>query len=50
MPENFNPFCAYLQHPDGTIFQVLNEAGDEWDEAATFAAYNDYVLIHGTGR
>jgi hypothetical protein len=31
---------AHLTHPDGTKFQVLNEDGTDWDEAATYAAYN----------
>lgn len=39
----FNESIAYVQHPDGTKIQVLNEAGDDWDEVATQAAYNDYV-------
>ncbi len=30
---------AHLTAPDGTVFQVLNEAGDDWDEAATQAEY-----------
>lgn len=31
---------AYLTAPDGTRYQVLTEAGDAWDEAATKAAYD----------
>ena len=31
---------AHLIAPDGTVFQVLNEAGDDWDEAATHAEYD----------
>lgn len=42
MPENFRPDIAYLTHEDGTIFQVLNEDGTDWDEAATFAAFFAY--------
>jgi hypothetical protein len=30
---------AYLTDPDGTKYQVLNELGDDWDEAATRALY-----------
>lgn len=31
----------YITAPDGTVYQVLNEAGTDWDEAATAAAYAD---------
>lgn len=30
---------AHITAPDGTVYQVLNEAGDDWDEAATRALY-----------
>jgi len=39
VPETFNPAIAHLVDADGNVFQVLNEAGDDWDEAATQAAY-----------
>lgn len=29
---------AHITLADGTKIQVLNEAGDDWDEAATHAA------------
>ena len=35
----FNPNIAHIVAEDGTVFQVLNEAGDDWDEAATRAQY-----------
>lgn len=31
---------AHLTAPDGTRYQVLNEAGNDWDEVATKAAYD----------
>ena len=30
---------AHLTAPSGRRYQVLNEAGDDWNEAATVAAY-----------
>jgi hypothetical protein len=30
---------AYLTAPSGRKYQVLNEDGTDWDEAATVAAY-----------
>ena len=45
-PEGFNPNIGYIEQPDLTDpttvyrFQVINEAGDDWDEAATAAAYD----------
>lgn len=41
-PLTFDPNVAHITHEDGSIFQVLNEAGDDWDEAATQAAYDAY--------
>jgi hypothetical protein len=50
---------AYLTHPDGTKIQVLKDPVGipqpdgtqipfvEWDEAATHAAYADYVASKG---
>lgn len=35
----FNPNIAHIRAKDGTVFQVLNAAGDDWDEAATSALY-----------
>lgn len=37
-PENFDPNIAHIEDGDN-IFQVLNEAGDDWDELATRAIY-----------
>ena len=30
---------AHITASDGTKYQVLNEAGDDWDEVATRALY-----------
>jgi hypothetical protein len=35
VPATFNPALAYISDEAGNIFQVLNEAGDAWDELAT---------------
>lgn len=43
MPEDFNPNIAHITAADGTVFQVLNDAGNEWDEAATRAAYEAHL-------
>lgn len=29
------------------VFQVLNEAGDDWDEAATYALRDAWLAEHG---
>lgn len=34
-----NEMIAHLTAPDGTRYQVLNEEGTDWDEAATAEAY-----------
>lgn len=34
---------AYLTASDGTKFQVLNDDGTDWDEAATYALLNAYI-------
>lgn len=40
-----NRSIAYIQ--DGTaFFQVLNQAGDDWDEPATRAAYDQWKAEH----
>lgn len=39
VPEGFNPNIAHITGEDGTVYQVLNDAGDDWDEAATHAQY-----------
>jgi len=39
----YNSDIAYITAQDGTVFQVLNEAGDDWDEAATKAAYDAWM-------
>lgn len=37
-PEGFDPNFAHITGKDGTIYQVLNAKGTDWDEAATRAA------------
>lgn len=39
----FNQMIAYLTAPDGTVFQVLNEDGSDWNEQATIDQLNAYV-------
>lgn len=34
---------SVLTAPDGTIFQVLNEEGTEWNEEETIKLLNDYI-------
>lgn len=42
IPESFNPAIAHIR--DGEhVFQVLNEAGDDWDEEATRAQYEAWL-------
>ena len=41
--QTFDPNIAHITLPDGTVFQVLNAAGDDWDEAATRAALLAHV-------
>jgi len=36
---NIVEWFAYLTASDGTRYQVLNEEGNDWDEAATYEAY-----------
>lgn len=43
----YNPDIAHITAQDGTVFQVLNAAGDDWDEAATRAAYDAWVAGRG---
>lgn len=38
MPD-FREDIAHITAPDGTVYQVLNAEGDDWDEPATRAAY-----------
>lgn len=39
---------AFITAPDGTRFQVLNEARDDWDEAATCAEYGSWLAKQTT--
>ena len=44
-PENFDPNIAHIRDGDH-VFQVLNEAGTDWDESATrdlYAAWRESV-------
>jgi hypothetical protein len=43
--DDFNPQIAHIQHGD-RVFQVLNADGNDWDEAATRAAYLDWLATH----
>ena len=45
--KQFDPNIAHITAEDGTTFQVLNEAGDDWDEAATQTLYDAYRAEHG---
>lgn len=36
-PQTYDAAIAHIADQDGNIFQVLNESGDDWDEAATKA-------------
>jgi len=51
-PEGFNPNIAFIEQPDLTDattlyrFQVINETGDDWDEAATRKAYYAWIEAH----
>lgn len=40
--EQINPNIAHIQDGD-QYFQILNAAGDDWDEAATVAAYRAWL-------
>jgi hypothetical protein len=45
-PDNFDPNIAHIV--DGpNVFQVLNQDGTDWDEAATRAAYEAYLASLG---
>jgi hypothetical protein len=41
-PANFDPNIAHLVD-GGNVFQVLNEDGTDWDEAATKAVYDEWL-------
>lgn len=38
----FNENIAHIRHGEH-VFQVLNESGDDWDEAATAQLYQDWL-------
>ena len=41
-PDNFREDIAHIRDGEN-VFQVLNEDGDDWDEAATRTAYERYL-------
>ena len=41
-PEVFNPDIAHVTDAAGNVFQVLNDAGDDWAESATKAQQDQY--------
>lgn len=43
---NYDPNIAHIIASDGTVFQVPNSDGDDWDEAATRAAYDAWMAQH----
>ncbi len=47
IPTDFNPSIAHVEDADGNIFQVLNESGDDWDEAATIAQRDAFYNQQG---
>lgn len=47
---DYNPNIAYITARDGTVFQVLNEKGTDWDEEATAALYEEYQAALAAGN
>ena len=43
IPDTFNPSIAHIRHGEH-IFQVLNDDGTDWDEEATRAAYEAWLV------
>lgn len=41
-PDKFNPNIAHIKDGDN-VFQVLNEDGTDWNEAATQAEYQTWL-------
>jgi hypothetical protein len=41
-PETYNANIAHIEL-NGHVFQVLNEDGTDWDEAATAKSVNDFI-------
>lgn len=41
-PEGFDPNVAHIKHGEH-VFQVLNQDGTDWDEAATKAIYDAWL-------
>lgn len=44
-PDNFNPQIAHIKHGEN-VFQVLIEDGTDWDEAATRAVYEAWLIAN----
>ncbi|MGB7650870.1 MAG: hypothetical protein WBL62_06730 [Gallionella sp.] len=42
-PPTFKAGIAFISAPNGDVFQVLNKAGDDWDEVATLAQAKDFA-------
>ncbi|MDD2722231.1 MAG: hypothetical protein PHH47_13085 [Gallionella sp.] len=47
-PPLYNPAIAHITDGAGNVFQVLNAAGDDWDEAATVAQQTQFYAQQGT--
>lgn len=41
---DFVESIAHITADDGTVFQVLNADGTDWDEEATAAAFEAYIV------
>ena len=44
---DINFAIAHILHTDGTLFQVLNSDGTDWDEEATRIEYEEYINSKG---
>lgn len=45
-PDTFNPSIAHIRDGDN-VFQVLTEDGTDWDEEATRATYEAWLVEQG---
>ena len=43
-PEGFDPKIAHIRDGE-TVFQVLNQNGTDWDEAATRVEYETWLGV-----
>ena len=46
IPATFKENIAHIRDAQGNVFQVLNEEQTDWDEAATSAAYAEWLAAH----